>query len=110
MGKVSLKMQYLGDAYIGQDLCYYRIDISQNAVSVMRSDGHHERVMRFFDDPQEVEAIKAKLRRFITKCSSNGRCYVRYTTPHLYRIISYYPSRSWGAGTGRIRWMAPESF
>ena len=108
-GKVALKMRYLGGAHVGQELCWYRIDITENAVTVIVCKGQDSRVVRFFDGEQETESIKAKLRVFLARMRSSGRIVFDRPRKGLARIVSYYPSRRWETGRGRVSWMGDGS-
>ena len=106
--KTAWKQKYLGGTFAGQDLCYYKIDIAENAVSVVRYRDGVLVSSRFFDEPGEVATIKEKLRAFVRRSRTNSRIKVEVIKPGLARIFSYYPSVSWGASTGQVRWMGED--
>lgn len=108
-GTVKLKMKYLGDGYIGQDLCWYKISVGVNAVSVERYRAGQIKSWRFYDQPDEVSTIKAKLRGFVARMSGSSRVRVHRGAPGTAIISSYYPSESWGGNTGTVHWMGEGS-
>jgi hypothetical protein len=105
MGKTQLKQHYLGGTFVGQDLCYYKIEVSENAITCVRYKDGHQASFFFTDDPSKVSTIKQKLRAFVARVKLNGRDLVESKKKGYARITSYYPSVSWGQGTGRVMWM-----
>jgi hypothetical protein len=106
--KTDLKVKYLGDSFIGQELCWCRITIGANAVSVERCDGTRLRTVRWIEQLNEVLAIKAKLRAYLPRMRSLGRWGMHRTTQGTVYLTIYYPSRSWDGRTGKVRLFGEE--
>lgn len=102
-GSVALKMRYLGDGYIGQDLCRCKIDVGLNAVSIYVWRGHTLRRHKWVEDPAKVESLKAKLRIALARMKGKGRWKWTKTRAGVVYIEIYYPHRSWEGRTGQCR-------
>jgi hypothetical protein len=104
MGHTALKMRYLGDGYLGQDLCYAIIDICLNSVTITRRRHGQPTRYKFVEDPAEVSALKDKFRAFFYR-AGGVRGWKEQRLPGTVRFVIYYPSLSWGQRTGIVHWM-----
>lgn len=109
VGTVALKMKFLGGVYIGQDLCYVKIDIGENAITVRRVRAGQVVHDVMFDDPDRVIYLKTKLRLYWAKVRLQGRWRLTKTRYGAVMVM-YYPSVSWGGNGGECHLWNDGSF
>jgi hypothetical protein len=102
-GTIALKLRYLGDTFVGQDLCRCKIDVGMNAISIYVYRGHTIRRHKWITNPAEVELLKAKLRVSLQRMKGLGRWKWTKTRAGVVYIEIYYPHRSWAGKTGQCR-------
>jgi len=108
-GAVALKMKYLGGVYPGQDLCWCKIEIGENAIQITRFRAGTVVGSKFIDFPAvAVSQLKQKLRVFVMRKAPGQRWQVRRARGVAIMYI-YYPSASWAGGRGVVRWMVEGS-
>lgn len=103
-GYTALKMRYLGDGYVGQDLCRCEIDVCLNVITVTRYRGHSLVWSKVIEDPSEVARYKSLLRAFYYRLTGVSG----WKMVNIYggkKFVKYYPSASWEGRTGVVRWM-----
>jgi hypothetical protein len=102
-GSINLKKRYLGGEYVGQELCYCKIEIGINAVAVSVMKNGRSEMKRFFEDPDKVSTLKTKLREYLLKMQGRQRwSWSKVGQGTVYMMI-YYPSVTWGGNTGKVR-------
>jgi hypothetical protein len=108
-GLAALKQKYLGSTFPGQDLCYCKISIGENAVHIARIKAGVLVGERWIDDTDQLFSLKEKLRAYVRRQAAPKR-WIVHRTRHGAEMVVYYPSVSWFGRTGSVRWFSDGSF